>query len=59
MEIAPRSSTIDKYINAYLFLFRKNKIQEANKMLDKLKDYLGGEIPKLLQKEIDSQKTQI
>jgi len=59
MEIAPRSSTIDKYINAYLFLFRKEKIQEANKMLDKLKDYLGGEIPKLLQKEIETQKAQI
>jgi predicted ATP-binding protein involved in virulence len=59
MEIAPRSSTIDKYINAYLFLFRKEKVQEANKMLDKLKDYLGGDIPKLLQKEIETQKAKI
>ncbi len=56
MEVSPRSSTIDKYINAYLFLFGKNKLEEAEKMLDKLKDYLGGTIPTLLQNEIDNQK---
>lgn len=56
MEVAPRSSTIDKYINAYLILFGKKKEKEADLMLQKLKDYLGGEIPNLLQKEIDNQK---
>jgi predicted ATP-binding protein involved in virulence len=56
MEVAPRSSTIDKYINAYLILLGKKKETEADLMLQKLKDYLGGEIPTLLQKEIDNQK---
>lgn len=56
MEVAPRSSTIDKYINAYLILVGKKKETEATLMLQKLKDYLGGEIPNLLQKEIDNQK---
>ena len=51
-----RSSTIDKLINAYLVLFGKKKETEATLMLQKLKDYLGGEIPNLLQKEIDNQK---
>ena len=56
MEVAPRASTIDKYINAYLFLFGKKKEEDANKMLEKLKEYLGGNIPTLLQQEIDDQK---
>lgn len=56
MEVSPRSSTIDKLINAYLVLFGKNKDKEADLMLNKLRDYLGGEIPALLQKEIDNQK---
>lgn len=56
MEVSPRSSTIDKYINAYLFLVSKNKLEEAEKMVEKLKDYLGGTITTLLQKEIDNQK---
>ncbi len=56
MEVAPRSSTIDKYINAYLVLFGRKKEVEAELMLKKLKDYLGGDMPKLLQKEIDNQK---
>ena len=56
MEVSPRSSTIDKLINAYLVLFGKKKEKEAALMLQKLKDYLGGEIPNLLQKEIENQK---
>ena len=56
MEVAPRASTIEKYINAYLFLYGKKKEEEANKVLDKLREYVGGEIPNLLQKEIDNQK---
>jgi len=56
MESDYRSSTIDKLINAYLVLFGKKKETEATLMLQKLKDYLGGEIPNLLQKEIDNQK---
>lgn len=56
MGVAPRSSTIDKYINAYLFLYRKKRDTEADLMLQKLKDYIGGAIPPLLQKEIDAQK---
>ncbi len=56
MEVAPRSSLIDKYINAYLFLFGNGKLDEANHMLAKLKEYVGGKIPELLQKEIDEQK---
>lgn len=56
MEVSPRSSTIDKYVNAYLFLFSKNKLEEAEKVLKKLKEYIGGEIPTFLQKEIDNQK---
>lgn len=56
MEVAPRSSTIDKYINAYLFLYGKNKIEDAQKMLNNLKQYIGGEIPNLLQKEINEKK---
>ena len=56
MESDYRSSTIDKLINAYLVLFGRNKHSEAALMLQKLKKYLGGEIPTLLQKEIDDQK---
>lgn len=56
MEVAPRSSTIDKYISAYLYLSGKKKETEAGLMLQKLKEYLGGEIPSLLQQEIDNQK---
>jgi predicted ATP-binding protein involved in virulence len=56
MESDYRASTIDKLINAYLVLFGKNKVSEAEIMLQKLKDYLGGEIPGLLQQEIDNQK---
>jgi len=56
MEVAPRSSTIDKFINAHLFLYRKGKLEEANELLSKLKDYVGGTLPELLQQEIDEQK---
>lgn len=56
MEVAPRPSTIDKYINAFLFLYGKKKNEEATKMLDKLKEYVGGSIPKSLQEEINEQK---
>lgn len=56
MEVAPRPSTIDKYINAFLFLYGKKKNEEAAKMLDKLKEYVGGSIPKSLQEEINEQK---
>ncbi len=56
MESDYRSSTIDKLINAYLVLFGKSKETEAKLMLQKLKDYLGGEIPNLLLKEIDNLK---
>lgn len=56
MEVSPRSSTIDKYINAYLFLYGKNKKEDAEQMLDKLKEYVGGNIPKLMQEEIENQK---
>lgn len=51
-----RSSTIDKLINAYLVLFGKKNEQQAELILQKLKDYLGGEIPAILQKEIDNKK---
>ena len=51
-----RPTTIDKYINAYLFLYGKNKTEDANKMIEKLKEYLGGTIPKLLLEEINNQK---
>lgn len=56
MDVAPRSSTIEKFINAYLFLYGKKKIDEADEILAKLKEYVGGTIPKLLQKEIEEQK---
>lgn len=56
MESDYRPSTIDKYINAYLVLFGKKKEAEAEAMLQKLRDYLGGEIPELLEKEIENQK---
>ncbi|KAA2242637.1 AAA family ATPase [Chitinophaga agrisoli] len=56
MESPYRSSTIDKLINAYLVLFGKKKESEAALILEKLKDYLGGEIPSLLQDEIENQK---
>ena len=56
MEVAPRSSTIDKYINAYLFLYGKGKKEEANKMYSKFKEYLGGRIPQLLETEIEKRR---
>lgn len=56
MEAAPRSSAIDKYINAYLFLYGKGEQDKANEIYAKLKEYVGGKIPELLQKEIDDQK---
>ncbi|NBB28673.1 AAA family ATPase [Cellulophaga sp. BC115SP] len=56
MEVAPRSTTIDKYINAYLFLYGKNKQEEADKMLKKLEQYVGGEIPSVLKEEINQLK---
>jgi predicted ATP-binding protein involved in virulence len=56
MEVAPRSTTIDKYINAYLFLYGKKKQEEADKMLEKLKQYVGGEIPSVLTEEINQLK---
>jgi len=59
MEVAPRSSTIDKFINAYLFLIGKNKNTRADEMLEKLKEYLGGEIPVKLQEEISLKKSNL
>ncbi|MBK7443138.1 MAG: AAA family ATPase [Bacteroidetes bacterium] len=56
MEVAPRPSTIEKYINAYLFLLGKGKAEEANQMYSKLKAYIGGNIPELIQEEIDEKK---
>lgn len=56
MEAAPRSSTIDKYISAYLFLTGKGKTNEANEMYEKLKAYVGGTIPELMKNEIDEKK---
>lgn len=57
MESSPRSSTIDKYINAYLFLYGKGKQEQANRMLDKLKEYMGTEsLPTKLQEEIESKE---
>lgn len=56
MEVAPRSSTIDKYMNAYLFLFGKGQEDRANEMYEKLRVYVGGKIPTLLQEEIDTKK---
>ncbi len=58
MEVAPRSSTIDKYINGFLFLYGKGKKGEAEKLLDQLKHYVGGIIPSLMQAEIDQKKKQ-
>lgn len=58
MEVAPRSSTIDKYINGFLFLYGKGKKDEAEKLLLQLKDYVGGAIPSLMQAEIDQKKKQ-
>ena len=56
MKVAPRSSTIDKYINAYLFLHGKGREEEAKQMYAKLEEYVGGKIPNLLQIEIDKKK---
>lgn len=56
MEVAPRSTTIDKYINAYLFFYGKDRHDEANVILQKLQEYVGGDIPTLLQNEIEMQK---
>jgi hypothetical protein len=53
MGAAPRSSTIDKYINAYVFLKNRQKHMEADSMLSRLKDYVGGTIPILVREEID------
>ena len=54
MGVAPRASTIDKYINAYLFLMGKGKKEKAEVMLGHLSEYLGGEIPPKLLEEIQS-----
>ncbi len=59
MNVAPRSSTIDKFINAYLFLTGKKNNSKADEMLERLKDYLGGEIPIKIQAEIDSKKSTV
>ncbi|MFM8362189.1 MAG: AAA family ATPase [Haliscomenobacter sp.] len=56
MEAAPRASTIDKYINAYLFLYGRKQNGRAEDMLQKLREYIGGEIPKKLQEEINFKK---
>ena len=56
MEVDPRSSTIDKYINAYLFLYEGKNISKANEMLDSLKKYIGGSIPAKLLEEIELKK---
>lgn len=58
MEVAPRASTIDKYINGYLFLYGKGKEEEANKLLEQLKEYVGGSISPFLQAEIDKKRKQ-
>ena len=54
MDANYRPSTIDKLINAYIVLFGKNKLAEAEAVMVKLKDYLGGSIPVLLQQEINN-----
>lgn len=59
MEVSPRSSTIDKFINAYLFLMGKKNNAKADEMLEKLKEYLGGEISTKLQEEINSKKSNL
>lgn len=56
MEVSPRSSTIDKFINAYLFLSGKGKIEEANEMYEKLRVYVGGNIPDKMIIEINEKK---
>ena len=56
METAPRSSTIDRYIDGYLFQFGRNKKKEAGEILDKLREYIGGELPKALLEEIEEKK---
>jgi predicted ATP-binding protein involved in virulence len=56
MEVAPRPSTIDKYINAYLFLKGKGKTKQADEMYKKLKDYVGGTIPEMMKDEINEKK---
>lgn len=56
MEVDPRSSTIDQYINAYLFLYGKDKKEEAELMYQKLQEYIGEKIPDHLKKEIDEKK---
>ena len=56
MESDYRPSTIDKFINAYLVQFGRGKDAEAAAILQKLRDYLGGTIPDLLEKEIENQK---
>lgn len=58
MGTAPRSSTIDKYINAYVFLKKMHKDKDAESMLYKLEDYIGGTIPDLVRKEIDNKLRQ-
>jgi len=56
MGVAPRSTTIDKLIQTYLFLYGKKRIEDANKIIIRLQEYIGGKIPDLLQKEINELK---
>lgn len=57
MGAAPRSSTIDKFINAHLFLYGKGKNEDADKMLTKLKEYIGTPtLPSPIQKEIETKR---
>ncbi|MEQ1734302.1 MAG: AAA family ATPase [Bacteroidia bacterium] len=53
MDAQYRPSTIDKLINMYLILKGKKKDEDALVILSRLENYIGGDIPFLLQKEID------
>lgn len=52
MDVDVRFSTVDKFINSYLFLKTRNKVAEAEAILIKLKEYLGQEIPLAIQKKL-------
>jgi len=54
MDTNYRPSTIDKMLNAYFVLKGNKRETEANMVFEKLKEYLGGSISELLQKEIDN-----
>lgn len=57
MNVSYRPSTVDKLINAHLVLYGKGKFDAANSVLEKLKDFMGGDIPRELEIEIADQKS--